>query len=274
MDPANIGPYEVLQVLHEDSYHTAYHVHKDGEHFVAKISKGNSLLLGREMMSLASLSKECEAKLIPYMPEVVGPVVHDGSIGSVFAKPPERFYSLTQVRDRYPDGIDPRDMAWMYRRLLAGLHWAHMVGFIHGAIVPDNVWIQPELHGLVIDNWFFSNRSEDSDDDDPLVEFIDWHKDYKAWYPPEIHDPPEDRPYLSEGVDTYMAALCAIYLIGGDPDERVLPDGIAREYRVFFNGCLQGAEIQRPAANKTLSYLDNLLDRLYGGRRFREFCMD
>ncbi len=46
------------------------------------------------------------------------------------------FRSLTEVGTAYPDGVDPRDAAWMWRRLLVGLGFAHRAGVLHGAVLP------------------------------------------------------------------------------------------------------------------------------------------
>ena len=44
-------------------------------------------------------------------------------------------------RAAYPDGVDPRDVAWMWRRLLVALGLAHRAGVVHGAVLPEHVLI-------------------------------------------------------------------------------------------------------------------------------------
>ena len=50
---------------------------------------------------------------------------------------PQGMVSLAAVRSAYPDGLDPRDVAWMWRRLLVALGVAHRAGLVHGAVLPD-----------------------------------------------------------------------------------------------------------------------------------------
>jgi hypothetical protein len=47
------------------------------------------------------------------------------------------FRTLAQVRAAYPRGVDPRDAAWMWRRLLVAVGAAHRAGVIHGAVLPE-----------------------------------------------------------------------------------------------------------------------------------------
>ncbi|HEU5226722.1 MAG TPA: hypothetical protein VFU49_02840, partial [Ktedonobacteraceae bacterium] len=63
------------------------------------------------------------------------------------------FYSLKEVRQIYPQGIDPRHMAWIWRRLLVALGFAHLNNVIHGAVLPTHVLIHPRLHGVILIDW-------------------------------------------------------------------------------------------------------------------------
>ena len=67
----------------------------------------------------------------------------------------EGFVSLADVREAYPGGLDPRDWAWMHRRLLRALAAAHATGWVHTAITAENVLIEPDRHGVVLVGWSF-----------------------------------------------------------------------------------------------------------------------
>jgi hypothetical protein len=56
------------------------------------------------------------------------------------------FRSLAVVRTAFPAGIDPRDAAWIWRRLLDAVGAAHRAGVIHGAVLPEHVMIHPAEH--------------------------------------------------------------------------------------------------------------------------------
>src|SRR5690606_7950292 len=46
------------------------------------------------------------------------------------------FVPLSELHRAHPDGIDPRDAAWMWRRLLAAAGAAAEAGVVHGATQP------------------------------------------------------------------------------------------------------------------------------------------
>src|SRR5262245_13445559 len=56
------------------------------------------------------------------------------------------FVALSDIIAAYPDGLDPRDAAWICRRVLAQTLAAAMAGVVHGALTPDHVLIHPLSH--------------------------------------------------------------------------------------------------------------------------------
>jgi hypothetical protein len=72
----------------------------------------------------------------------------------------------------------------------------------------------------------------------------------------------ERRP-ASPATDIYMATLCMTGLMG---------DKAPRAMRSFARGCTLPAQNRRPSdAWRLLAELDELLEKLYGPRRFRPF---
>ncbi|MDQ2717421.1 MAG: hypothetical protein M3Z08_21205, partial [Chloroflexota bacterium] len=65
-------------------------------------------------------------------------------------------YSLKEVRQAYPQGIDSRDMAWIWRRLLVALGFAHAGRVIHGCVLPTHILIHPAQHGVVLIDWSYA----------------------------------------------------------------------------------------------------------------------
>lgn len=118
-------------------------------------------LVEREAVALRQLPKDGDGKFLPYVPRLVESFRHrDAATGAqrqvnVIAAL-DGFHSLAEVGRAYPDGVDPRDAAWMWRRLLVGLGFAHRAGVLHGAVLPDHVLIHPEEHGLVLVDWCYS----------------------------------------------------------------------------------------------------------------------
>lgn len=70
--------------------------------------------------------------------------------------PLDGFYTLEQVRAAYPDGLDIRDVMWMWKRLLIAIGHAHRAGVVHGAVLPQHVLIHPDEHGLVLVDWCYA----------------------------------------------------------------------------------------------------------------------
>lgn len=232
----------------------------DGPHVVKVGDTPND-----EFLVLAELLRDADPKFPPYLPKVESMLLVDGEFAHVFGFL-DGFYSLGEVRDHYPDGVDPRDMAWMFRRLLVALGFAHRAGYLHAAVLPQHVMIHPEKHGLVLIDWTHAVRTEED-------EFFSNEIPVEArrqgdWYPHEVsHDP-------GSWTDLYMAANLMSWLMGGDPTSATLPAKIEREYRIFLSTLLNVDWRQRPHdAWMVLRHFNDLIERLYGKRRFRPFSI-
>jgi serine/threonine protein kinase len=68
----------------------------------------------------------------------------------------KEYVTLEDILKAYPAGIDYRDAAWMYKRLLVGIGFAHLQGVVHGAIVPSHVLVHPIGHGAKIVAWSYA----------------------------------------------------------------------------------------------------------------------
>jgi hypothetical protein len=178
----------------------------------------------------------------------------------------EGLYTLKEVREAYPQGIDARDMAWIWRRLLVALGFAHANAVIHGGVLPTHVLLHPRLHGVVLTDWSCAVH-------DPAVtgEYIcAISSAYRAWYPAEVFTRGEPTP----GLDIALAARCMIDLLGGDPVTRLMPESVPWQIQNHLKGCTLPKPQQRPQdARILLREFDELIERLWGPRTFREFTM-
>ncbi len=175
-------------------------------------------------------------------------------------------FSLTEVKQVYPQGIDVRDMAWIWRRLLIALDFAHSNGVIHGCVLPPHILIHPEEHGVMLIDWSYAVL-------DPANTHA-WIKaissPYRAWYPAEVFAREEPRP----GLDLYMASKCMIDLLGGDPQAQTMPESVPWQIQNHLRGCLLPRSHQRlQDAHILRQEFDELLERLWGPRRFHPFSM-
>jgi len=140
------------------------------------------------------------------------------------------YVSVAQVIQAYPDGLDWRDMVWMFKRTLDALGFVHQNGIIHGAIVPTNLLVHPVTHGIRLIDWGYAVQlpTEDTEEEGTHERKTAWDRllgeddtpsevrvkaisaGYPTFYPPEILE--RKRPSASS--DIFMAARCAQALTG------------------------------------------------------------
>jgi hypothetical protein len=237
-------------------------------------------LMGAETIALAALGTRVERPWQAYFPELVraqrrrdpsSGVEHRANvIGELTG-----FRTLAEVRAAFPGGVDPRDAAWMWRRLLVAIGAAHRAGLIHGAVLPDHIMIHPAEHGLVLVDWCYSCDSPAGRVSVSRVRVSRVSvsrvrvsrvravvKRYVDWYPPEVVT---GRGAAGPDLDIWLATRCLTELVGG-----AIPAPMA----AFARGCLLVSPRRRPAdAWALLAEFDELLGRLYGPRTFRPFAM-
>lgn len=210
-------------------------------------------------------------RLFPFVPEVLDSFLYDDGRtaprqANIVGGCPN-VYSLEEVHTQYPRGIDPQDMAWLWRKLLIALGFAHARGVIHGAVLPPCIVIEPDQHGLILNNWVYALPPQPIDPGAPLTAIA---SRYEAWYPPETlaKQPPQ------AGLDIFLGARCMVYLLGGDPITGELPTAVPQPLVSFFRGCLLPAPSHRPQqAWDLLNEFTQLIERLWGRRTFRRFAM-
>jgi hypothetical protein len=218
-------------------------------------SPANNDLMEREARALRTLADRGDPRFLPYVPRLIESFRHrDPATGAervvnVTATVPN-LHSLAEVRAARPGGLDPRDVAWMWRRLLVVLGLAHRAGVVHGAVLPGHVLIEPDEHGVVLVDWCYATGT--SEHVPALVPA------FSDWYPVEVHrrEPP------GPGTDIAMATRSMTDLM----------EGVPGPLRAFAAGCALPALRHRPDdAWRLLDELDDVLARLYGPRRFRPF---
>jgi hypothetical protein len=199
-------------------------------------------LMEAEATALRQLWAKGDPKYRPYAPELIGSFVHEDA---------QRRRRV--VNDlRFLDGFGPltgqeldwRDAAWMWRRLLVALGWAHRAGVVHGAVFEEHVLIHPREHGVALVDWCYSSPR-------PLAVIDGKH------YPPEVVRDREVTP----ATDIYLATALMKRLIGA---------GMPAPLERFADGCMFDAPRMRPTdAWRLLQELDEIL----GPRTFRPFTL-
>jgi len=215
-------------------------------------------LMDREAAGLRALPRRVPDRLSAYFPRLAETQrVHDPRTGAErrgnVLGALDGFVSLAEIRYRQPGGVDPRDAAWIWRRLLVALGAAHQAGVSHGAVIPEHVLIHPADHGLVLVDWCYSGQPGV-----PLPAIVGRYRD---WYPPEVLS----RRTSGPAVDIWLATSCMTALISGR---------MPKPLGAFARGCQIAHEARRPQeAWQLLAELDDVLERLYGPRKFRPFAI-
>ena len=188
---------------------------KSGEAVLVKVAAdfAANAYLAQEATFLRRVDMMPAAKgLKPYMPQLLDTLMlaeagNEQYRVNVFRHKPG-FVSLTDIHAAYPQGLHPKDAAWIWRRLIAQALAAQVLGVVHGAIVPDHLLLNPQTHEPLHIGWVHSvERPQERQA--RITTVIDRFRD---WYPPEVFA--REIPTLQ--TDLYMVGKTMIYLAGGD----------------------------------------------------------
>ncbi len=175
--------------------------------------------------------------------------------GLVLATPEGRCFTGKQLREeKFPRGLEPKHVWWIWRRLLMTLWLAHLRGFAHGAVTPDHLLIYPEQHGLVLLGWTASAKL--GTEPVPLAD-----PTWKALQPPELFT----KALAGVPSDLFQAASTALYLLGDE--EKTIAEPIRR----FIARCRDPKPGRRP---QDAEHAHAVLGRLLGTRTFAELVVE
>jgi hypothetical protein len=185
----------------------------------------------------------------------------------------DEMYTLNEVRAHYPAGLDGRDVAWVWRRLLRVLGFVHRCAVTHAAVLPEHVLLEPREHKLVLIDWCAAVRrgidvrwdGAPTDRPPKLVpaQYLPWYRRQGA-----LRFPP------TPALDVAMGARCMIQLLGGDPVTAELPPTVDPALRRYFGRCLDPAAADESSlAWKLLEDFDKLIEALWGSRKFRPLSL-
>ena len=173
-------------------------------------------------------------------------------------------FTLEQVHQKYKM-LDPRHVAWILKRILEGVGWVNLKQkIVHGAIIPSHIVVFPKDHGAHIIDWSYAvpvNKKH--------IRAISTN--YKDFYPPEVFNKVLAQP----SIDIYMAAKCAVYLLGGDVKTNYIPPTIHPLFSGFLKACLLTNPMTRytDTWEAVAQFTDNLRT-IYGPRKFVDLDME
>ena len=168
---------------------------------------------------------------------------------AVSQKIPEGFVPFTEILKVYPNGIDGRDVSWIFRRMLIAVGNAHDLGLVHGAPDLNAFYIKPDVHGVILNNWQYSVETGKALSAIPTSARDD--------YPQSVFD----KKPVDYTLDIRLIAKAA---------ERLFNPDIPRQFKAFMNGCMVA---RTPEARYLLAEFEELLVRLYGPPAFHKFTL-
>jgi predicted Ser/Thr protein kinase len=172
--------------------------------------------------------------------------------------------TLTRLRERFPAGIEPRHLVWMFRRALSVLGYVHSQGVLHGNLTPDHILVRPRDHNVWLLDW---SRAISQ----PRAAGQHFRIVHPVYGPPEAH---QGRPALPAS-DLYSLALCMVYGLGCGPGEREPPAHTPEPLARLLRALLLESPLQRPGDAWALYHeLETIRDQLFGPHRFVEFVVD
>lgn len=157
----------------------------------------------------------------------------------------EKNYSLREVKEDYPEGLDGRDVAWIYRRMLVSVGNMHDYGIGHGAPTLDAFLIKPETHELQLTNWQFSKELNNE----------------ISMVAPDVKHHYEADKVITRKKDLQILSETAFKLLRKDAP---------RELKAFLKGM---SRYPTETAQEGLYEFDEILKNVYGPRKFHEFRM-
>ncbi len=171
----------------------------------------------------------------------------------------EQGFTLEQVKDKYKDGLDPRHVAWIWKRLVEGMTVVHEMDVVHGAIVPSHVIVYPKNHGICILDWSYACTSPQA-----LKAIV---SKYKNMYPAEI----KDKKPASPSLDVYMIAECMRYLLLNKDGK--MPASTPPMFLSMLRACTLQAYYRSNDLKEIHEQLTENLRKTYGPRKFVELEM-
>ena len=124
------------------------------------------------------------------------------------------FHTFAEVIQAYPQGIPPRAVIWVWRRILELLSFIHATGMAHGAILPAHLLLQENEHGLRLAGYSTAGRIGQN--------LLTISENFISIYPPAI----SSNPRLTTQLDIIMSARCMVAILGGNPANGSMPAAV------------------------------------------------
>jgi hypothetical protein len=205
-----------------------------GPRVVLKVPKDatKNKLVENEVTILEKLRAKEQGKPPKFTSLILHPM-YTGARGSVFTAFPllSEYLPLEKILALQHSNVGIKDVLWIWRRTLAILGFAHRCGYLHGAVLPPHIMIQPMTHSLKLIGWGHAVTNGTSIDD---IE-----KKYEDVYAPEVL---EGQP-AGRTSDLYSLAQSMRLLLQKTPGQY---EQYPAYYRKLLELCLLDSPTKRP----------------------------
>ncbi|WP_327089022.1 molecular chaperone DnaJ [Nonomuraea sp. NBC_01738] len=148
-----VAGYQIGPMLHRGGTAALYPCLSHDALLKVTRNPADNHLLRHEAETLTRIATDADPRFLPYFPRLLTKFRHQSGSAvrqaAVISRAPAGFVPL----DRVGPGRDPRDLAWIWRRLLVATGTAHRAGITHSSLVPRHVLIHPLDHGLILVDW-------------------------------------------------------------------------------------------------------------------------
>jgi len=125
-------------------------------------------------------------------------------------------HDFDSVHGFFPEGIPPRIAVWMWRRILETLAFLHSGGFVHGAVIPPHLLVEEKEHGIRMVGFGRAGKIGGS-----IEALPEGFESYQC----------EGARTLKPVIDLVMSARSMIFVLGGDLEEKTLPESVPESLR-------------------------------------------
>jgi len=231
---------------------------------MARVAGDNDLLVA-EHKSITRLLEKDAGNFHQYLPQslVAEPIYLRGRAANVLPKISGHI-AIADIIKAFPNGIDFRDMAWMFKRSLVLLCYAHHQLIIHGAVFPPHILVHPTGHGAKLIDWCYSVGLGSK------TSIKAYPSDWVTYVAPEVLE----KHFPTAATDIYSLAMTIIRLVGGDVKTLEFPDSVPTEIQELLQRCTQAKPSERPQNAWVLhDEFDKILRQLVGEPAYRRFVM-
>ncbi len=238
-----IGTYEVVRELGEGGFATTY----EARH--ALLGTRACLKVCRQASDEDLMLEEARILWDLHHPSL--PTLRD-----VLRDPAGRLTLVMRfVEGQSLEAATPIDLATAVQvlgRLLRALRVLHHRGIVHNDVKPANIVLEPDRHGVVLVDFGVSTVRPRASSSAPGFSDV--------FAAPEVV---EGRPPLPES-DLYSLGLSVLSALGGDPESRVLPEGISEPFLELLVALTRRSPERRPrwGHEDPLRWLDRLMPAL------------